>query len=201
MKATELSIAGAWEFVPRQFADERGSFHVWYDAAVFSAALGFELTVAQTNHSISRRGVIRGIHWADVPPGQGKYVYCPSGSLLDVIVDLRVGSPTFGAHEFVQLDAAEGRALYLAEGLGHGFVALEDDTVLSYLCSTGYNPARERIVNVFDEDLALPWPAIEPPILSERDAAGPRLAELRTAGLLPDYADCLAHYRALRGEA
>ncbi|GAA2033688.1 dTDP-4-dehydrorhamnose 3,5-epimerase [Polymorphospora rubra] len=201
VKATELSISGAWEFVPQRFADDRGSFHVWYDATVFSAALGFEFAVAQTNHSVSRRGVIRGIHWADVPPGQGKYVYCPRGALLDVVVDLRVGSPTFGAHEFVRLDDAEGRALYLAEGLGHGFVALEDDTVLSYLCSTGYNPARERIVNVFDEELALPWPAIAPPILSERDTGGPRLAELRAAGLLPDYADCLAHYRTLRGEA
>lgn len=201
MKATESSISGAWEFVPQRFDDDRGSFHVWYDAAVFADALGFELTLAQTNHSVSRRGVIRGIHWADVPPGQGKYVYCPQGALLDVVVDLRVGSPTFGQHEFVRLDTVENRSLYLSEGLGHGFIALEDNTVLSYLCSTGYNPGRERIVHAYDKDLDLRWPEITPTLLSERDANGPSLAELRTAGQLPSYDDCLAHYRELRGEA
>ncbi|MFI6758240.1 dTDP-4-dehydrorhamnose 3,5-epimerase family protein [Micromonospora sp. NPDC050417] len=198
MKATELSISGAWEFVPQQFPDGRGNFLVWYDAAAFTEALGFELSVAQTNHSVSRRGVVRGIHWADVPPGQGKYVYCPQGALLDIVVDLRVGSPTFGQHEVVRLDTVDYRALYLSEGLGHGFVALEENTVLSYLCSAGYAPGRERIANVRDAELALPIPADIDPILSERDANGPTLAELRAEGLLPSYDDCLRHYESLR---
>lgn len=199
MKATELSIPGVWEFVPQRFDDDRGSFHVWYDVAVFADALGFELSVAQTNHSVSRRGVVRGLHWADVPPGQAKYVYCAQGALLDIVVDLRVGSPTFGQHEIVRLDSVDYRALYIAEGLGHGFLALEDDTVMSYLCSQRYAPAREHIVNAFDPDLALPLPADIEPVRSERDAAGPSLAELRAAGRLPDFAECEHYYRSLRG--
>lgn len=198
MKATELSISGAWEFVPQQFPDDRGNFLVWYDAEAFADALGFELSVAQTNHSVSGRGVVRGVHWADVPPGQGKYVYCPQGALLDIVVDLRVGSPTFGRHEAVRLDSADYRALYVSEGLGHAFVALEDNTVLSYLCSARYAPKRERIVNVRDEELGLTLPADLTPILSERDANGPRLAELRDAGLLPAYDECQEFYRSLR---
>lgn len=201
MKATELSISGAWEFVPQRFADDRGSFLVWYDSAVFADGLGFEFSVAQTNHSVSRRGVVRGIHWADVAPGQAKYVYCPRGALLDVIVDLRVGSPTFGRHEVVRLDTVDYRAVYLAEGLGHGFVALEDNTVLSYLCSERYAPARERIVHVHDKDLALPWPTDLAPVMSERDAAAPSLAELREAGLLPSYVDCQRLYREQRSSS
>ncbi|MEV4753943.1 dTDP-4-dehydrorhamnose 3,5-epimerase [Micromonospora sp. NPDC049559] len=201
MKATELSISGAWEFVPQQFPDDRGNFLVWYDAEAFADALGFELNLAQTNHSVSRRGVVRGVHWADVPVGQAKYVYCPQGALLDIIVDLRVGSPTFGQHEVVRLDTIDYRAVYLAEGLGHAFVALEDDTVLSYLCSARYNPPKERIVNVRDEELALPIPEGITPMLSERDANGPTLAELRAAGLLPSYETCQEHYRSLRNGA
>lgn len=199
MKATELSIPGVWEFVPQRFDDDRGSFHVWYDAGVFADALGFELPVAQTNHSVSRRGVVRGLHWADVPPGQAKYVYCARGALLDIVVDLRVGSPTFGQHEIVRLDSVDYRALYIAEGLGHGFLALEDDTVLSYLCSQRYAPAREHIVNALDADLALLLPADIEPVRSERDAAGPSLAELQAAGRLPDFTECERYYRSLRG--
>jgi dTDP-4-dehydrorhamnose 3,5-epimerase len=198
VKATELSISGAWEFLPQRFFDDRGSFHVWYDATAFAEALGFELSVAQTNHSVSRRGVIRGIHWADVPTGQAKYVYCPQGTLLDVVVDLRVGSPTFGQHEIVRLDTTDFRAIYLSEGLGHGFVALEDNSVLSYLCSARYAPRRERIVHVRDEELALRWPPDIVPIMSERDEAAPSLAEVRDAGLLPSYENCLTLYRSLR---
>jgi dTDP-4-dehydrorhamnose 3,5-epimerase len=199
VKATELSIPGVWEFVPQRFDDDRGSFHVWYDASVFADALGFELPVAQTNHSVSRRGVVRGLHWADVPPGQAKYVYCARGALLDIVVDLRVGSPTFGQHEIVRLDSVDYRALYIAEGLGHGFLALEDDTVLSYLCSQRYAPAREHIVNALDADLALLLPADIEPVRSERDAAGPSLAELQAAGRLPDFTECERYYRSLRG--
>ncbi|WP_329105720.1 dTDP-4-dehydrorhamnose 3,5-epimerase [Micromonospora sp. NBC_01699] len=198
MKATELSISGAWEFVPQQFPDSRGNFLVWYDAVAFADVLGFQLSAVQMNHSVSSRGVVRGIHWADVPPGQGKYVYCPQGALLDIVVDLRVGSPTFGQHEVVRLDTIDYRALYLSEGLGHGFVALEDDTVLSYVCSTGYAPKRERIVNVLDEELALPIPTDITPKFSERDANGPSLAEVREAGLLPAYDECLRYYDSLR---
>ena len=190
MKARELSIAGAWVFEPTVFPDPRGVFAAPFQGAVFREALGFDLTVAQTNHSVSARGVVRGVHFADVPPGQAKYVYCPRGALLDVVVDVRVGSPTYRAHEAVELDGRSCRAVYLAEGLGHAFVALEDDTVMAYLCSTPYNPKAEHGVSPLDPDLGLPWPAGLEPVLSDKDRAAPTLAAARAAGVLPAWEAC-----------
>lgn len=198
MKSVELALPGVWTFEPDVFPDNRGTFAAPFQSAAFREALGFDLTVAQTNQSVSARGVIRGIHYADVPPGQAKYVYCQRGSVLDVIVDIRVGSPTYGEHVVVGLDAASCRAVYIAEGLGHSFVALEDDTVVSYLCSTPYNPAAERGLSPFDPALALPWPAGIVPILSAKDEAAPTLAEGAAAGLLPTWDACSARYTSLR---
>jgi dTDP-4-dehydrorhamnose 3,5-epimerase len=199
VKVTELHLDGAWVFEPAVFPDERGRFAAPYQSAAFRDATGFELTVAQTNHSLSASGVIRGVHYADVPPGQAKYVYCPRGSMLDVVVDIRVGSPTFGEHAVVALDDESCRAVYLAEGLGHAFVALEDDTVMSYLCSTPYNPSAERGISALDPELALPWPAGLTPVLSEKDTAAPTLAAAERAGILPTWSACSAWYAALRG--
>lgn len=201
MKVAELALAGAWTFEPPVFPDSRGVFAAPFQGAAFREATGFDLAVAQTNHSVSAAGVIRGVHYADVPPGQAKYVYCPRGALLDVIVDIRVGSPTFGEHVVVELDAESCRAVYLSEGLGHAFVALADDTVMSYLCSTPYNPAAERGISPLDPALALPWPSGLEPVLSEKDAAAPTLAEARQAGHLPTWAACSARYDVLRGGA
>ncbi|WP_137814346.1 dTDP-4-dehydrorhamnose 3,5-epimerase family protein [Gandjariella thermophila] len=198
MKVHELSVAGAYEFTPPVFPDHRGLFTAPFQGAAFAEVLGHPLRVAQTNHSVSRRGTVRGVHFADVPPGQAKYVYCPRGALLDVVLDVRVGSPTFGRWEAVRLDAVDYRAVYLAEGLGHAFVALEDDTVMSYLCSTGYHPAAEHGVNPLDPALDLPWPPGLELILSDKDRDAPTLAEAREAGLLPDYQACLARYAELR---
>jgi dTDP-4-dehydrorhamnose 3,5-epimerase len=197
MKATELAIAGAWVFDPRVFPDTRGRFAAPFQADAFREALGFDLTVAQVNQSISARGVVRGLHFADVPPGQAKYVYCSAGALLDMVVDIRVGSPTYGLAEAVELDAASSRAVYLAEGVGHAFVALEDGTAMTYLCSTGYRPGAEHGVDPLDPELDLPWPAGLQPILSEKDAAAPSLAQARAAGLLPSWDDCRAWYSGL----
>lgn len=194
MKARELPIAGAWVFEPTVFPDRRGVFAAPFQGAAFREALGFDLTVAQTNHSVSGRGVIRGVHFADVPPGQAKYVYCPRGALLDVVVDVRVGSPTFGAYEAVELDDRSCRAVYLAEGLGHAFVALEDDTVMAYLCSTPYNPAAEHTVSPLDPALGLPWPSEVEPVLSEKDAVAPTLAQAAASGVLADYLVCRRWY-------
>lgn len=197
MQVRELSIAGVFEFSPQSFEDNRGLFSAPFQGDMFEKAVGHALRVGQTNHSVSRRGVIRGIHFADTPPGQAKYVYCPRGSMLDVVVDIRVGSPTFGQWDSAFLDAKSYRALYVPEGIGHGFVALEDDTAMSYLCSTGYNPGREHGITPLDPALGLPWPANIEPILSEKDAKAPTLAEAQTAGLLPTYEACLEHYRSL----
>ncbi|HEV2779689.1 MAG TPA: dTDP-4-dehydrorhamnose 3,5-epimerase [Actinophytocola sp.] len=201
MQARELAVRDAFEFTPRTFPDARGMFVAPYQEEHFVAAVGHPLRLAQSNHSRSRRGTLRGLHFADVPPGQAKYVYCPSGAALDVVVDLRVGSPTFGAWDCVRLDSVAFRAIYLPEGVGHAFVALEDDTVVSYLCSTAYNPAAEHGIHPLDPALGLPWPAGLEPLLSDKDAAAPTLAEAEAAGLLPGYADCAVWYERLRTTA
>ncbi|MFI7071913.1 dTDP-4-dehydrorhamnose 3,5-epimerase family protein [Micromonospora sediminicola] len=191
MKVRPLGIEGAWEVTPRQHGDSRGLFLEWYRFDHLADAVGHPLRLAQGNLSVSARGVVRGIHFADVPPGQAKYVTCVRGAVVDVIVDVRVGSPTFGRWEAVRLDDVDRRAVYLSEGLGHGFCALTDDATLSYLCSTTYDPTVERAVHPLDPELAIDWPA-GTPLLSDRDAAAPSLAEARDAGLLPDYGTCRA---------
>jgi dTDP-4-dehydrorhamnose 3,5-epimerase len=147
---------------------------------------------------VSRRGVIRGIHFASVPPGQAKYVTCVSGAVLDVVVDLRVGSPSYGRWEAVRLDDESRRAVFLAEGLGHAFTALSEEATVIYLCSTPYSPGREHGVHPLDPDIGVKWPAGTESVLSAKDAAAPTLADARRAGLLPVYADCQAYLEGLR---
>jgi dTDP-4-dehydrorhamnose 3,5-epimerase len=195
----ELAVPDSYviDLVPH--GDSRGRFTEWYRADVLSSAVGFPLTLAQANHSVSARGALRGIHFASVPPGQAKYVYCPAGRLLDVVVDLRVGSPTFGVHDAVVLDSEHPRAVYLAEGLGHAFLSLADGTSVTYLVSTGYDPAREFTVSPLDPELELPWPADVDLELSARDRGAPSLAEAREQGLLPTMEQCAGRYAQLRG--
>ncbi|PJM98535.1 dTDP-4-dehydrorhamnose 3,5-epimerase [Streptomyces sp. CB01201] len=186
-----LGLAGAWVLEPTVFPDERGTFHEWYRADELCEAVGHELSLAQASCSTSRRGVLRGVHFADVPPGQAKYLTCVTGAVLDVVVDVRVGSPTFGRWESVRLDGSTRRALFLAEGLGHAFMALTDDATMVYLCSTGHAPEREQAVHPLDPDLSIDWPMDIPPKLSARDAGAPSLAEAHQSGMLPQYADCV----------
>ncbi|HEX7106169.1 MAG TPA: dTDP-4-dehydrorhamnose 3,5-epimerase [Acidothermaceae bacterium] len=198
MEVRELAVPGAWEFTPRQFPDARGVFLEWYRADVVATAIGHPLSIAQSNQSVSRRGTLRGIHFADVPPSQAKYVYCPSGAVLDVVIDIRAGSPTFGAVDTVRLDDVDRRAVYLSEGLGHAFMALSDDAVVTYLCSTSYAPEREHGVYPLDPELAIQWPDDVEPVLSDKDAAAPTLKQAAADGILPTYAECLAFRASLR---
>ncbi|MGC9666982.1 dTDP-4-dehydrorhamnose 3,5-epimerase family protein [Planosporangium sp. 12N6] len=197
MKILPLSIDGAYQVVPVLHGDARGLFTEFYRYDKLADVVGHPLRLAQGNMSVSSRGVVRGIHFADVPPSQAKYVQCVRGAVLDVIVDLRVGSPTFGRWEGVRLDDVDRHAVYIAEGLGHGFCALTDDATLAYLCSETYAPGREHAVHPLDPDLAIEWPA-DAPQLSARDAAAPRLAEAVDSGLLPRYSDCVDFYAAQR---
>ncbi|WP_405712543.1 MULTISPECIES: dTDP-4-dehydrorhamnose 3,5-epimerase [unclassified Streptomyces] len=194
----QLSIAGAWVHEPKVFPDSRGSFHEWFKASELSEAVGHTLRLAQANFSVSSRGTLRGVHYADVPPSQAKYVKCVRGAVLDVIVDIRVGSPTYKRWEAVRLDDADHHAVYLAEGLGHAFMALTDDASVSYLCSEGYAPGREHGVNPLDPELGIEWPQGITPLLSDKDAAAPSLAEAEEQGLLPTYEACQAYYAQLR---
>jgi dTDP-4-dehydrorhamnose 3,5-epimerase len=197
MEVNQLAVPGAWQFQPQVFGDNRGAFLEWFKADVVAATIGHPFTIAQANQSISRLGVVRGIHFAALPPSQAKYVYCPQGVALDVIVDIRDGSPTFGQCDAVRLDAVDRRAVYVSEGLGHAFMALADDTVVTYLCSTGYNPGREFGTDPLDASLALPWPQGIEPVVSDKDRDAATLSQARDAGLLPNYDECLAFYESL----
>ena len=196
MKVRELGIPDAYEISTDVFPDDRGLFVNPFRAQALAEAIGRPLHVRQTNHSASKRGVVRGVHFSMLPPSQAKYVYVPRGAALDIVVDIRIGSPTYGQHDVVRLDDRDFRAVYLAEGLGHCAVALEDDTVLSYLCSTEYDPDRAKGVSPSDPALALPMPADA--LLSARDTGAPTLAEAAVQGLLPTYEACQAFYASLR---
>lgn len=201
MHVERLSVPGSFVFTPKVFSDNRGAFLEWFRQEPLEAELGHPLQLTQANWSTSRRGVVRGVHYADTPPGQAKYVTCVRGAVLDVVVDLRVGSSTFGEHAAVRLDDAQPRAVYLSEGLGHGFCALTDDATVLYLCSTGYNPAGEHGVHPLDPELALPWPDGVELLLSPKDAAAPSLAGALATGALPRLEDCESWAAHLRREA
>src|SRR5260221_6768550 len=143
MDVRPLDIAGAWEFTPKQHGDARGLFAEWYRRDVFTDNVGYPLAVAQSNLSVSAKGTLRGIHFATMPPSQGKYVFCPKGSILDVVVDIRRGSPTYGQHEAVRLDDVDRKALYIGESLGHALFAEEDGATVTYLITEAYAPNRE----------------------------------------------------------
>ncbi|MGC0366961.1 dTDP-4-dehydrorhamnose 3,5-epimerase [Rhodococcus sp. 27YEA15] len=191
----ELKISGAWEFTPVQFGDDRGLFLEWFREPGFSEVAGRTLDLRQANCSVSAAGVLRGIHFADVPPGQAKYVTCVTGAILDVVVDLRVGSPTFGHWDSVLLDDVDRRAVFISEGLGHGFLSLEDNSTVVYLCSSEYAPDREHEVHPLDEEIGVDWPTVgrngEPltVTLSAKDSAAPSLHDALATGLLPSFGE------------
>ncbi|MGW4794410.1 dTDP-4-dehydrorhamnose 3,5-epimerase family protein [Nonomuraea sp. NPDC004297] len=190
-----LGIDGAWRHTPPVHADPRGSF---FEAFRADALPGRRFDLAQVNCSVSARGVLRGVHFADVPPGQAKYVMCVSGSILDVVVDLRAGSPGFGRWEAVPLDDVTRSAVLVSEGLGHAFMALSERATVLYLCSEPYAPAREHAVHPLDPALGIEWPAGVRPVLSDKDAKAPTLEEALSAGLLPDHRACQDLYATLR---
>lgn len=194
MQIRPLEIAGAYELTPRQWSDERGTFLEWYRGDLLEQQFGVGIGLRQANTSISRRGVLRGVHYADIPPGQAKHVTATRGAALDIIVDIRVGSPTFGQWDAVLLDTVDRRAVYVAEGLGHAFLALEDDTTVSYLVSHTYDPEHEHGISPLDSALALELPIpTEELIISQKDIDAPTLAQAQELGLLPRWADA-RHY-------
>jgi NDP-hexose 3,5-(Or5-) epimerase len=194
VRIDETTIPGTYRLVPKKISDERGHF---YEAAKHSAltgATGLAFTVRQVNNSVSRRGVLRGVHCGDVPGDASKLVSCVRGAILDVMVDLRVGSPTFGAHQATRLQAGDGIALYMPGSIGHAFLALEEGTCVNYLLSTEYVPGAMVDLDALDPALALPWnlhgdlDALDaPPVRSAKDAAAPTLAEVAASGRLPRY--------------
>ncbi|WP_414171175.1 dTDP-4-dehydrorhamnose 3,5-epimerase family protein [Clavibacter tessellarius] len=176
---------------PVQRTDDRGVFLEWYRFDEIQEAVGHPLDLRQANMSVSKRGVVRGIHFADVPRGQAKHVKAVSGAVLDFIVDIRVGSPTFGQWDSVRLDTETHRAVYISEGLGHCFVALTDDAAVTYLVSDVYNPTAEHGIDPLDPEIGLVFPEeAGEPLLSPKDTDAPTLAEAAAAGLLPPGRTC-----------
>lgn len=200
---TELAIPGSFVFTPRQFGDDRGLFLEWFKATPFAEAAGHPLDLQQANLSVSGAGVVRGIHFSDVPPGQAKYVMCPKGAVLDVIVDIRVGSPTFGRWDSVLLDDVNRKCVYLAEGLGHAFLSLEEESTVIYLCSSGYNPGVEHGIHPMDPEIGIDWPSIGRNgealqfELSVKDAGAIGITEASDSGLLPRYDDVKGYIDSL----
>lgn len=202
MQIRELSVPDAYEITPVQRGDDRGVFLEWYRFDRLAEAVGHPIDLRQANTSVSRRGVVRGIHFADVPRGQAKYVTAVHGAVLDFAIDIRVGSPTFGQWDSVLLDDVDRRAIYLAEGLGHCFVALTDQATVSYLVTDVYNPAAEHGIDPLDAEIGLVFPPeAGEPLLSPKDTEAPGLLEARDAGLLPDYEAVRAFYAELDGAA
>jgi dTDP-4-dehydrorhamnose 3,5-epimerase len=200
VNARELAVPGAWEITPTLHADARGVFFEWFTDNAFRGFAGHRFDLRQANCSVSAAGVLRGLHFAQVPPSQAKYVTCVRGAVYDVVVDIRVGSPTFGQWDAVRLDDRDRRTIYISEGLGHAFLALEDDSTVMYLCSAGYDPQREHTVDPLDPAIGIAWPVDTGAlILSDRDRAAPSLERARAEGILPTWDETRAFVESLRG--
>lgn len=156
MDILELSVPGAFRVTPEKLPDNRGSFYEALRSEALAEAVGYHFTVAGVNYSVSRAGTLRGIHGTIVPPGQEKFVTCVRGAALDVVVDLRVGSATFGAFDMNHQDEGSGTAVYLADGIGHAFLALTDDTCMNYLCSAEYVPGTMIDIDALDPEIGIP---------------------------------------------
>ena len=198
MQIRELAIPDAWEFTPKQHGDARGVFFEFYRFEKLEELTGHPLDLRQGNMSVSAKGVVRGIHYALVPPGQAKYVTAPRGAFIDYIIDLRVGSPTFGTWDSVIIDDVDRKAVYLSEGLGHAIVSLTDNATVSYLVSEVFNLEREHGINPLDPQVALVFPdEAGEPLLSPKDLEAPSLAEALALGALPTV-EQIAEFHAVR---
>jgi dTDP-4-dehydrorhamnose 3,5-epimerase len=189
-----MGIQGAFVFTPVRHEDQRGTFQENFKLSAMESELGINFQVKQVNQSSSGKGVIRGIHYSENPPGQAKLVNCPRGSIWDVVVDLRTESPTFGKWEGVEVSAENGMSVFIAEGLGHAFLSLEEGSVISYLCSEEYNSATEHQINPRDPDLAIDFEGIGTKhgisnfILSDKDAGAQSLKDALSSNSLSEFA-------------
>jgi dTDP-4-dehydrorhamnose 3,5-epimerase len=186
MKITPLGIEGAWVAESPIWSDDRGFFREWFKTADIDEATGRSFGIEQANISHSSKGTLRGIHYSIAPRGQAKWITCVSGVIKDVIVDIRPESKTFGKWVDVELRGDSGNAVFISEGLGHAFIALEDNTAVAYLVSTPFSPAHEFEINPLDEKIGINWgmPISELKI-SEKDKKAPSLEKRVKEGRLP----------------
>jgi dTDP-4-dehydrorhamnose 3,5-epimerase len=184
MRIEKTSVDGVWIIHNEIFTDCRGNFQEWFQSEKFKMITGVDFNTQQANSSISKKGVVRGIHYSTAKDGQAKLVTCVSGSILDVIFDIRIGSNTFGQHVSVPLKAQDGKSVYISEGLGHAFISLEENSNLVYLLSSRYDPKNEHGIHPLDATLGFKWPLVEV-ILSEKDATAPSFNLQLKANKLP----------------
>jgi dTDP-4-dehydrorhamnose 3,5-epimerase len=186
MELTPLGIEGVWLAESPVWSDERGFFREWFKSNDIKKATGRDFEIEQANISLSSRGTLRGIHYSIAPRGQAKWITCVSGSIKDVIVDIRPESKSFGRWVEVELRGDSGCAIFISEGLGHGFVSLEDNTAVAYLVSTPFSPAHEFEINPLDEKIGINW-GMNPSEMkiSDKDKNAPTLSERLTEGKLP----------------
>lgn len=173
MRATPLALPDVLLLEPRVFDDNRGAFFESFNARTFAELIGREVPFVQDNQSVSRRGVVRGLHYQVAPAPQGKLVRVLSGAIFDVAVDIRRSSPNFGQHVGEILSAENRRQLWIPEGFAHGFVALREGTEVVYKTTNFYHRAAERAIRWDDPELAIAWPSDITPILSDKDAEAP----------------------------
>ncbi len=167
----KTAVDGLLLLTPRIFSDPRGHFLETFNVEAFNDATGLEINFVQDNESLSKKNVLRGLHFQAGQYAQGKLVRVVQGAVLDVAVDIRKNSSTFGQHVSVRLDGTSKQMFWIPPGFAHGFVALENDTVFAYKCSTQYNKAAERTIQWNDADLAIDW-GVSDPIVSDKDAIG-----------------------------
>ena len=179
MHFRHLAIAGPVEITPQRIADERGWFAEVFQLAALQAHIG-DVQFVQENESFSTaRGTIRGLHFQTPPHAQGKLVRCLTGSVYDVVVDLRHGSPSYGKWLAVTLSAAAGNHLWVPPGFAHGFCTLEPDCTVAYKVTAPYSPAHDKGLAWDDPRLGIDWPELaDPQTLSAKDRAQPALADL-----------------------
>jgi dTDP-4-dehydrorhamnose 3,5-epimerase len=186
MELTPLGIEGAWLAQSPVWKDDRGFFREWFKAENINSVTGRDFTVEQANISLSSKGTLRGIHYSIAPRGQAKWVTCVSGSIQDVIVDIRSDSKTFGQWVDTELRGDSGKAVFISEGLGHGFLALEDNTTVAYLISTPFSPDHEFEINPLDQKIGIKWGIeISHLKISNKDMGAPTMAERLIEGELP----------------
>jgi len=189
LEISPLGISGSWLAESKIWEDGRGNFREWFQRSEIFEKTGVDFSVAQSNISVSRRGVLRGIHYSLSPEGQSKWVTCVRGRIIDVVVDIRPTSPTFKKYIEVELAAGDGRAVLIESGLGHGFIALEDESTVSYLLSSLYSPSDEYEINPLDIEIDIDWHLDlvggSGLILSPKDANAPSLSKRFDQGKLP----------------
>ncbi len=188
MSLLELSIRGAYLSKHRVFPDERGLFREWFKAEEMSF-IEENFSVQQANYSKSKKSVIRGIHYSIAPQGQSKIVTCVSGSITDLLVDLRVGSPTYLKVEQIRLSDDSGDVVYIPTGVGHGFIVESDSASVAYLTSSIYAPDYEKAICPTDPALGITWSLQqgELGIISQADRSAPTLTQAESSGNLPIY--------------